>query len=97
MKRTFFALLVLSSDKPFCAFAGVPLGPVVALDGGAFGGAFKNNMTPSFHAVPSAPQEPKAPENRLPAVWWPKVILGLILPITYTSQVKVILGNLELL
>ena len=40
---------------------------------------------------------PKAPEDRLPAEWWPKVIFGIILAITYTSQIKVILGNLELL
>ena len=50
-------------------------------------------VTPLFTAAPSAPQ---APEDRLPAEWWPKVILGLILAITSTSQNKVILGKLEL-
>ena len=35
--------------------------------------------------------------DRLPAEWWPKVIFGLILAITYTSQIKLILANLELL
>ena len=54
-------------------------------------------VTPLFTAAPSAPQAPKAPENRRPAEWWPKVIFGIILAITYTSQIKVILGNLELL
>ena len=54
-------------------------------------------MTPLFTAAPSAPQAPQAPENRFPVEWWPKVIFGLILAITYTSQIKVILGNLELL
>ena len=32
-----------------------------------------------------------------PGEWWPKVIFGLILAITYTSQLKVIQGTLELL
>ena len=55
-------------------------------------------VTPLFTAAPSAPQAPKARrENRGPAEWWPKVIFGIILAITYTSQIKVILGNLELL
>ena len=51
-------------------------------------------VTPLFTA---APQAPKAPGDRLPAEWWPKVIFGLVLAITYTSQIKVILGNLKLL
>ena len=49
-------------------------------------------VTLLFAAAPSAPQAPKAPDNRLPAAWWPKVIFGVILVITYTSQIKVILA-----
>ena len=29
--------------------------------------------------------------------WWPKVIFSVTLAITYTSQIKVTLGSLELL